>query len=402
MQHKRLLNHHGFSLVQSMVALGILGIGLSSLPAMMRQITGSTVRGKAFSQALALEAALLAGLQQESTFNSVRSTMSAGNSPIGLAITFEGKEIAKVGQPLYFTGAGKSCTAFDRKECLIRVELDIRCVAGSPYALCDAAYRVLSDSQMTGGLAPLGASGAGPFGSNDYFLSIPAEFYVRNDSTTCDPATTIAVSGFNRDTGEAYCVSKPMNRCPEGTIAKGLQFIPNADGRGGRLEFACSGSFQTISCPPNYGLMSFNPATLEPGKTKSGACVFLGLNSIPWKTTPTGKSIAGTYCPANYKTVSVSCAAFGAISSPGTCYVSCNCTPGTPDPITGVLTGGGCESCPQSVAAATGSCNVTHQGDQTASCSISYPSQQCGASWDANCSMSGSCERIPAETVPAI
>lgn len=404
MTHGHLLNRRGFTLVESLVAVGIIGVGLMALPVIMQQVSGSTRKGKAFSQALALEASILAALQNEATFESHRSTMASGARPDGLAIAVNGTEFARVGQPRFFNLAGKPCAALDQKECVLKVDFDIKCTPGTPYALCDAAYRISAHSQAKGAqpMGPLGASGSTGFSASDYFVPIPAEHYLRMDSTACDPATTVAISGFNRDTGEAYCISKPQNRCPEGTIAKKVQFISNPSGRGGRFEFQCTTTFQTLTCPANYALMTFSPASLEPGKTKSGTCVFVGVNSVPWQTSPTGKTISGTFCPVNYKTVGASCGAIGATSSPGTCYDPCNCVPPSPpDPVTGVSSPGGCDSCPRSVAAAVGSCGVTHQGDQTASCSISYPSQQCGATWDANCQMSGSCERVPAETVPA-
>lgn len=393
------LNRRGFTLIESLIAIGFLGIGVAALPAIMNQITGSTLKGKAFSQALALEASILATLQQEPTFEAYRNVMSAGATPTGLALSFGGKEVAKVGQAKFFTVNGKNCSAFDQKECVLKVEFDIRCTAGSPYAVCDAAYRISTDprAKHVPVMAPLGASGLSAFAAADYFVPIPAEHYIRMDNTACDPATTIAISGFNRDTGEAYCIAKPLNRCPEGTIAKRVRFVGNSGGRGGRFEFECTTTFQTLECPANYALMTFNPASLEPGKTKSGTCVFVGVNSIPWTSSPTGKMISGTYCPANYKTVGVGCAMFNSQPSAGTCHQPCNCVPATIDPPSP----GGCDDCPYSQPAAIGSCGVTHQGDQTASCSISYPAQQCGASWDGDCRMSGQCQRVPAETVPA-
>ncbi|MGZ5278806.1 MAG: hypothetical protein ACXWC9_02615, partial [Pseudobdellovibrionaceae bacterium] len=130
----------------------------------------------------------------------------------------------------------------------------------------------------------------------------------------CDPANDLFMTGANRDTGEAFCVEKPLvNKCPPGRVPKGLNYVAyvNQD-KSGTIELDCTANaMRTFSCEDNYSLFKFDPKYADPEATGftgvPGMCVFrtktvaTAPGAYPATVTPYMSKVEGTFCPPFYE-----------------------------------------------------------------------------------------------------
>jgi hypothetical protein len=242
------------------------------------------------------------------------------------------------------------CTAFDGKNCVLRMEVRLKktlicgppvCAAGQEVYAYAFSYQVEADPSV----AKMSALG----NITNFDTAIDPGYYrVEATLANCNPATDLFMTGVNRDTGEAYCAKKPVTeRCADGHIPKGVKYTPHNAGEP-TIELDCTAdSMRMFKCEPNYSLQEFNPLYVDPDNTTfgtkvPGACVLstrspaVTPSSYPPTPTPYMSSVAGTICPPLYKVVNANfCtlnadtarnndAAFGKGKCADTAYKNCS------------------------------------------------------------------------------
>lgn len=293
----------GFTLVEVLVGMLIIGILSLAVSSLFETINRGVSRSKFSYTMYALEAALISALEDPETFKSAAADLE-GNSLALLEIRWEGKTLARweAGGDLdknrvFFRGLdGEECASTLLPGCNIRVDFDIR---NSNVAVprWEVGYRI-SYVGLGTPMAPIGAPYSSPpndqweIENNDLLYILPDYFYTEIPETTCGSGQLLA--GFDTINNRAQCWEGTYDGvCPANEIPKGLKYvkhavpviIPNGPEIIGTVEFKCVPS-RTITCnDPWYGLTSFNPKYFDPGISipageSAGKCVFLGANII--------------------------------------------------------------------------------------------------------------------------
>ncbi|MNJ96849.1 hypothetical protein D3C87_145830 [compost metagenome] len=367
-------NQNGSSIVGQLVATGIALGAFLIIVAIMTQSTKTYQRVELTQRMIEAEIRLLS---YYANFENLKALKLENGTPASANLVADQLTVGRIGAPLFVNEEGVECGNETDPVCQIRVETDIACTPkGASGYECKAAYRISSIKKNS---VSLGTMHAGPFVPADYKVPLSYELSMRKDDTECKPAVDMFSAGMNKETGEMYCVKKPTTKCGENQIAKGFRYNSGT----GAVEPICEET-QTITCPPNYAVRGLYPRSLQLGASKADAvCVFVTQSNVPWSVNPPeAQAVSGKFCPPNYRTVDVQCQIVSMSPTPGTCSYQC-----------------GSGVCERPAVIVPGSVTIVQGVDQTASCTLNRPAQECGASWDARVRMTGRCQLIPPETV---
>ena len=390
-------SNKGFTIIDSLIATVIVITGFLAVTTTMRGAFQISLKSRLIARQVALESAIISGLQDPANFSTtVRASLGAGNPPAAFTISDSNSVvIAQIGRTLFFTPEGTSCPALSiNNRCLLSVRLDINC-RGS--GLCFAAYQI-AVAQLGQNLS-ISALGSPNFAAADYALPLPYDLYLgKQIQGVCDPNTELAVNGLNRQTGTLTCIRKPAltTACADRRLASRL--IYNNINRS--IEMQCRPAGRTLTCPTNYALWNFNPASLDTS-TPTGRCVFIGANTTgQWPNPPApALSVSGTFCPSHYRTVP-SCTLVSQVISNVSCPTCLSCS-GVFPLVTCVTVGG------EFLRANIGSCSTT-SSNQIATGRVVFPAQpscRCGGaspSWTALVRLRGTCSLIDPVEVNAL
>lgn len=335
----------GFSIVVEMIAAALLLLSVLAL-------VGTTAAGfrefHNYRTQVAIidqESLIVSALQSASSLSLLRNQLYTRAIPAGTALNLvSGQPVAYQGTS-WFTYDHNPCTAGSSPDCDMKVTLDIECTSGD----CWAGYRISSASASFA----IGSDNE-TMSDTDRTVPIPFEITTRAYQSTCDPATTMFASGFDKVTGQMYCVDRPPITC--GTNQVATQIIYDAGTR--TVKPVCQ-NLRAINCPAGYSLQSFQPRSLLPDSGGvSGTCVYTAQNPAYFPQPPDAPSISGNFCPPAYTLVGFSCSTSVPYASNGN-----NC-PWAPNfPYNSGSTSGGAT------------------GQTTGKCSTTYPPQGCGAVW---------------------
>lgn len=400
---RRCLGEAGFGIPQALLAAALISISIAGIGSLTYFSAIGSKKSRSTSKAFALETQIITGFQNSVEMDPAKMYLTTGTIPSSFTFTLSNgiNPVTEVGGTLFFSPDSDTPCAYDAEKCFIKVESALRCfsISGVSYPVCKAAYRISFDTQLFS-LSPVGVLEPGPLSAvpdEQFTLPVAYDLFVQETQANCSDSSTLMVTGFDRDTGVLNCAHFPQKNCLDGEISTGLIY----DSTTNSVELKCQ-PLNKFSCPNNYALLSFNPATFSPGSGFAApTCVFIGRKSAPWPIAVSGNdSVAGTFCPDNYRTT------VATESNPPNCRI----TPITTSAwCTNVVTGAVAEFFPTTNLIPQVSSGV----NRTASCTVNYgpapKNQSCppgwtgavGPSWYGKIVFNGGCELAQPETVLA-
>jgi hypothetical protein len=272
----------GFGVIESLVAMGVLGVAAMLLASVFKDVDVNTRKARLVSTMVALESSIISALEDKDNFQS-RAAQFEAASRGGPVPVFELKSFDLVvakqpsrGAPIFFDSEGKACAAGSSR-CEISVEFDMK---GSGGAL-QAAYRIalVGAAAQQVKTAALGGSFRDPI---DYVLAVPSKNFRDPAKSGCAPGIA---RGMNKLTGEVLCwdVALPTERCAAGEIMRGFAADPST----GRMRPVCR-KLRRASCNehPYHVLQRLNARYLDPDVTpgaSGGSCTPLMADEVPYR-----------------------------------------------------------------------------------------------------------------------
>jgi type II secretory pathway pseudopilin PulG len=394
----KLCSSSGSSIIESLVAAGIILIAASGLSIAFQRMAKAKAKLQLVTFAMNLESSLQAKIQDKNSFLPISSQLSAGNPagidtltlplqvPIGTLIK---TYTVPIGSDVYFDKKTNLCTSCSTgTNWALRLRIEGQKKPGTTFPVYALAYRIDYNSELAE-LSSIGTQTATGFVPTDFKWPLPPEAYINQTMVPCNLANKeVFITGIKKDTGEVTCM--PMNQsysCAANEVAIGWQVV------GGALQLKCQALAVATTPGLNYAVQNFNPSA---GTVISGTSVVVTDSPWPLQTasgyTPpySGRSVVGNICPPNYS-FSGTCTAVSVTSWPG--YKNVGCPPGyTGGPI-------------WSPFAPTGVGTIANTSSgQAVNCSLSNPVQSVGsgydAGWDAIINVNGVCLLSIPETVP--
>lgn len=381
-------NQRGF-IVSELLALAIIALSVVGIVAASKAGFDMFKFYKNQAAMMERESYLVAALQSDLTLTALKAQLQGGAIVDGTPIVYEGQTLARQNQTILLdenqvecpTGAPAGCGA-------VSVDFSVRCSLIDSRNQCFAAYRLTSLQKE---VVPFGApvrAGGGFDPALDYNVAIPFEITSRTLSAECDPAQDMFASGFDKATGQMFCVKRPsVINCGANQVAREMYYDRTTQS----MQLVCL-PLRAAQCPPNYVLQSVTGNSLYPSSTTtSGTCVFAAqYDSVPIRNIPApAASIVGTFCPLHYK-MAYSCELTPATSSNGMCWDLCEKTTSDGQTYTGY-----CGN-PSSPNTGGRTANLSPSG-RSLDCHVDFPgSQPCGATWDAKVALAGTCYVDPA------
>lgn len=313
----RLYSNRGITLVESLVAVALLGFVAYTFASVFGIIGRGTQRAKASSLMVKLESSILSALESPDSFKNVNVQKGLQDGTLTeFELNFLGQKLARwksgLETPLRFDVLSEEeCSAALKPSCSIRVDFALRKTNVNPPHRWRFSYRISHDPTLKGSETPLkrlGAQSLGPnFLNNDFLADIPTHYYQKAESkSSC--AEGFVMVGFELASGKAKCMKSLSedDKCQNGYIAKGVRFVSEVAETTdedqplivGKLELDCTTPMRRITCAgDNYGLHKFNPKYFDPTVPIDGAlgnCKFLGVSWFP--VNPDEK----VFCPTQY------------------------------------------------------------------------------------------------------
>jgi|GEM_PF-5943478 len=306
-----------------MLGIAVIGVAATLLPSLFSPIDQASQKARATATMIAVEAALVDALQENSNFTSVPATLSALQNgitssasttapPITLrSISNAAVVVSGVSTPTYYAVDGSQCTASEfasgSAQCFLKVTVEIKnFFAEQSYR---AAYRLMTGSAVRkwGALqsvgAPLKTTGAveafgepatateassGRYG--DYTFAIP--IYFGNSTGVACPNGSIA-KGYHSGTNTLTCWDPPTLKCAAGQFLMGIKAV------GTRLQPDCvAGNDPRLECEDDYYALQSFGYTSTASPRAFGKCIYAGAASV----SKTKRS-----CPVDYEQVASSC-----------------------------------------------------------------------------------------------
>jgi|GEM_PF-6983405 len=307
-------NHRsGVGLVQSILALAVLGIIAIGANDIFFSIDKGTQRSRAQGTMLALESVLLEALQETGNYQTHMATIKtalSGTVPLSgsalPAVSFvfldNPTPVSVNGVESFYDIDGNPCTTPGSKRCFIGIKADLGVLS---YELTQtnptlrrlrAAYRIriTHPSEFSPPIADLGATTASfSLGTSsdpgDFQTTINEEFLGGSTDPSCEFAGI--PRGWDLANNRLTCWTFPDTGCDAGSVLRGFTFQSS-----GTIALTCSKIRIPTCSNENYALRSVNFGF---GTGGSGRCVPMGPNSIPktpvWEC-PTGYTLSGTNC----------------------------------------------------------------------------------------------------------
>lgn len=311
-------------IASAVIVMSILGVGTYSL-----SLSQAMRKTEIVDKAVILEAALVHEFNNKANFpdgSTITDGLRDGTLAAFQIIDATYPALANLTIPIQTTGANPGVVRYlDRTlvpcggssfsaTCVLKYEVRLKKQAFGSIQNYSFSYQIEANPELVS-MAPLGRA-------NVFNHPIdPGNYRVRADLTKCDPSRYLFMTGMNRDTGEAYCVEKPLaTKCPDGRLPKGFSYqrrsSTNTTGDmrdSGVMQLDCTATaMKTLSCPVNYSLYKFNPQSLDPenpspGPASQNMCVFRSAHSAslsgsypPNPSSPYLSSVSGTFCPPYY------------------------------------------------------------------------------------------------------
>lgn len=296
----------GFSLVETMVAVAIVGTAVAGLSGALLSMKQANDKSKTIYSALTLQSQITGAISDEDNFRSSGAALALPSVRFKVGKPAPAHVSLAPGVTQFFTNDFDTCTAFGGS-CTLSVVYDFQ---DDGTGLIRAAYRVRSSPTLDLSIANLGAPGTGAFAAGDYRLPLPDLVWKAQNTFGCTGATDLALMGFNRNTGVAICLKKPVGQpnCPTGgataRLAKTFKVDHTAPG-GPQMVVDCQmGGGQPAkawTCPTaEYVLQSIpDPRVFDASYTAGGSptCVWRAASSEVIPTTSTAENLVGTVCP---------------------------------------------------------------------------------------------------------
>lgn len=403
-------NSSGFSLIESMIAIGIVTSSALVLTWAMSELQKNRLKVEYITGASALEASLTQAMVDANNYSdtAVKASLQQSQVPTGLALKVQGTTGAQninftisPGQTVGLDRNFQPCTANANAPCAYTVAIDLQPVDNRmayAYTIKTALPDVSLNYQPTSGNAATA--------TKNYSVTIPYENYLSSLSLMCDPSRFLGVRGVNSGTGNVACIKLPDSSvaCPARTVAKSLTMVADPSGGDPSVAFQCGG-LQTASCPTGYSLNTIDTRSLDSGATKSGQCVY-SLAHTAAGPTLTGQSIVGQVCPPNYLSQST-CTVVTTSSAQGVCQpnpwcdqYSCSSSGYSENPV-GTMTATINYSCSHSITktvpAVPAQVVFTQNragglaADGMVDCHLAMQPQQCGATWQGQAQLQVNC-----------
>ncbi|NUN06816.1 MAG: type II secretion system protein [Bdellovibrio sp.] len=324
----RIKNRQGLTLIESVVAMALLGIVVSSAISLTSfYVSNVSKKSRLLATATAIETAILDHSQDLERIRPLAPNLMRGQRPAEFSVNSkDGFLLASLGAPVHLTEEGKSC--FGTANCPIETSIDIKCFPSTAYPDCRLAYSIFVRGSEQGKiqLQRIGTAKL-PFTDQDYTVLLPYDIFSQSLENDCsDQANSYVMTGFNNNTGQVYCASTPTLGCPTNQIPVGIIFVPSALG-GGRFEMKCVDTRRAL-CPTNYVLSRFSPQTLDSRvAAQTPQCVFVGKSKevAPGSITASPPLAPTRVCQENYRATMPLCSVVWQ-DTPVTCgKCQCNC-----------------------------------------------------------------------------
>lgn len=379
--HKPHRNQSGFTIIETIVASVVIFIAVLSTAVIFQHIGHARMRSLYISSITAIEAALTTALLDESYYRSnpaLRAALHSGGVPAGLTYNVKGESSGQAFDFQVGVGAAnaasvssrtlQTCTGFPSTACDLRLTLEVQNTSGHVVFAYKFEHHVQPGKPLLNFFGT-GSTKASGFDSEDFSLPLPHEFLYDGLLLAC-PAGSLGVRGVDRSGGAVNCISQPQLACPSNTLGKSVRYEPST----GSVEIDCSAPVQTVSCPDKYALESINTASLDAGAAKNARCVYQNARQVTGATLGPAYSISQHVCPADYRSTST-CTLTNIQSTQGQC----------PDVCTDTDADGTCIewTTPPPNNPVAGSAVLNEDSAGNATCYVSSPSQQCGATWSA-------------------
>lgn len=399
----------GMTLIEVMIALGILMPSLAGLGAAMWKRQQATVKIRGVNQMVAIHSAFLQAVNSELSYTDAQiAGLKDGNWPaegvtfslisdtFPAAINFPVDTAGPTSLCINQEGATCACAGFGAT-CPVQIEAHVRTQAGGRFQF---AYRV-SAHESLGPMPPLGAppKDGGGFDAavaGHYSHYLPEKIYRFSVSRFCQ-GNNVALAGLVKSTGEEICLRaadgiNAPEACPSGQIPK--QFVSV----GGVLTYRCV-PLPTASCnDAHFVMQTFDPAVLDSGGGSKGQCRMVTQEMATYTPTlgaglDTG-SIVGEVCPPYYLTQS-SCNLIVTKNISGECptwnieYLG----------DSSVAVAGGTEhyrvygpvNAGTVIQPANPGVLTFSEGGRSVSCTLTIPPQRCGSIWEGRVELVPTC-----------
>ena len=332
-------NEAGVTFVEALAAAGIFSIGVLGLSMSLVQMGKARSKTAIVNSAVSLDGYITEGIANPDSYPtpvtnpSLRTNLRAGTNT-GLSMTINFSDANGVSRSATFTpsiGGTPAVPLFFNKDlgpcassgnyqdgnltdesCAIMAVLDFQGIdpnpalgpppAGPPY-IWRAAYHIEINPLTNVNVGTFGSQGIpDPVASpNDYKFPMPDLVGKTTDQRSCDPATSAAVMGVNKFSGEVTCLLKPdpADQCPPDRFPTGFTVIGN------QMVLNCSPTAgggvvaRTFTCPADYALNTLpNTGAFDP-RTPTGTipqCVWTAQATEPARTPPNALSISAQLC----------------------------------------------------------------------------------------------------------
>jgi type II secretory pathway pseudopilin PulG len=279
----------GFTIVQVLVSLAVLGIALKGLSSFMSYMDRSTRRAQVISTMMALEGMILGALEDPGSYPATYPSGSDQNARDQYFYSNFQLVYHDAPQPVILGRAdGQTQSAFSvkgdpcaisqwgRGSCLVRVSFSVtpNPATTPPPRVFAANYTI----EVAPGFLRTGDAVA-PIRVSEHPIDASLYRGALGNPTRCDPNTTLGVRGVDMATGEVLCWARPAATpaCPANSFATGFHIS------GGTLTADCT-PFRSVSCPSGYSLYTLSPVVLDSRQSPfagDATCVYQGQGVVP-------------------------------------------------------------------------------------------------------------------------
>jgi len=308
----------GFSIVEALVALailGLLGLGVSSA---LDSLDSGTRKARVVGTMIAVESSISEALLSAASFENYKTILASPSTPFTqFTLNFMGVPLASfvggIPAKTFFDLSGSPCSPGPlSRNCLVEVEFYIRREApAGPVPTYQVNYRVSaldSTNSTSPPIPPLGLPQGQSLVTGQMGIRIPPEFYTPLGQPSCLATSNagLVLRGYDSVTGAALCWTRPpaLNECPAGTVPVGLEAV-EAAGTEGVLKVRCQSVRRIVCDDARYALVAASGVAslvLPTAPETAGSCVYRGVSQVA----PRVRN-GIPYCPSDYHLQSNQC-----------------------------------------------------------------------------------------------
>jgi hypothetical protein len=423
-------NARGISIIETLIAFGILSAAILGTGAGLRALKEAHDKTRVVDMAIEVEASLLRSMTQASTYADPVNALAVDEMRAGVPVTeplsFDLCPDRASGScvPDFYVQAGTTIcfqNLIDNPDpgaCDFSEQSADRLEVTVTNVILDASggtnrysvdYSIRGNSSY-GKVAMMGNDtiGTGP-APPSYSVQIPVEAYQGLQNTDCQPIANhdivVGINGYDKRTTPytVRCIrlanAEPLACSPQ-TFPKSLSAVPiGGASQDLKLRMNCGTTARTLNCPAGYALQGFDPESMDPATPAPiGTCIYRGLGSMSGGTyTDTNGLIQGRVCPPNYRVAAgTTCTIIsGPVAVPGTCQnwvPSCTGCNFMVSPTIDTCTHTQINTAQPPTGTATAQLILPPANPDTAICRLNTDPQACGARWAATIQLSVQCE----------